>query len=54
MMTMIDDDNDGKCPPYLKYYSHQQVSGTVNWSQTTLITFDKVVTCVIFDLNSVI
>ncbi len=35
-------------------YSRQQVSGTVNWHGTTLITFDMEVTCVIFDGNSVV
>ncbi len=31
-----------------------QVSGTVNWSGTTLITFDMEDTVVIFDVNSVV
>ncbi len=30
------------------------MSGTVNWRETTLITFDMEVTCVIFDRNSVV
>ncbi len=35
-------------------YSARQVSGTINWRGTTLITFDMEVTCVIFDRNSVV
>ncbi len=35
-------------------YSRRQVSGTVNWPGTTLITFDMEVICVIFDCNFVV
>ncbi len=35
-------------------YSPRQVSGTVNWRGTILITFNMDVTCVIFDCNSVV
>ncbi len=36
------------------FYSPRQVSETVNWSGTTLITFDMEVIYVIFDRNSVV
>ncbi len=39
---------------HFRLYSVRQVSGTVNWSGTTLITFDMEVTGVIFDRNSVV